>query len=192
MMRTEIHGKEIILRAYEKSFAPLLFEAAIESRADTKFARWMPWCHENYKIEESREFVEKIEAGWRDSGDIWRSGMEFGYAVFDAETGKFLGGTGINQPNRAHKFFNLGYWIRPSAQNRGVASGAARMLARAAFEDLPLNRIEILAVNENVPSRKTAEKAGARFEGVLRSRLLISGAAHDAALYSFVREDFQN
>lgn len=192
MMRSEIHGDRIILKAYEKSFAPLLFEAAIESRADAEFTRWMPWCHENYTIADSLEFIEKVEKNWRDREDIWRSGMEFGYAIFDAETGKFLGGTGINQPNKAHKFFNLGYWIRTGAQNRGVASQAARRLAQAAFEDLPLNRIEILAAIENVPSRKTAEKAGAQFEGILRRRLSISGKAHDAAAFSFVREDFQN
>ena len=192
MMKAEIHGDGIVLKAYEKSFVPLLYEAAIESRADAEFRRWMPWCHENYAIEESREFVEKTEANWRDSGDIWRSGMEFGFAIFDRETGNFLGGTGINQPNKTHKFFNLGYWIRTRAQNRGVASRAARTLAQAAFADLPINRIEILAAIENVPSRKTAEKAGAHYEGILRSRLLIGGKPHDTAIYSFVREDFQN
>ena len=58
-MRTKIHGDRIILKAYEKSFIPLLYEAAMESRADEEFSRWMPWCHENYTIEESRQFVEK-------------------------------------------------------------------------------------------------------------------------------------
>ncbi len=191
MMKTEIHGENIILKAYEKSFAPLLYEAATESRADGEFTRWMPWCHENYTIEESRDFVEKTEENWRDCKDIWQSETQFGYAVFDRETGRFLGGVGLNQPNKTHKFFNLGYWIRTSAQNRGVASRAARILARAAFEDLPINRIEILVAVENIPSQKTAEKAGARREGILRNRLLISGEPHDAAIFSFVREDFQ-
>jgi RimJ/RimL family protein N-acetyltransferase len=191
-MRTEIYDDRIILRAYEKAFVPLLFEAAMESRG-SEFSRWMPWCHENYTIEESREFVEKTEANWRDSEDPWRDGMEFGYAIFDAVTGKFLGGVGLNQPNTANKYYNLGYWIRVSAQKRGAASRATRLLAQAAFEDLPpLNRIEILAAVENLPSRKTAEKAGAHHEGILRKRLVIGGRIHDAALFSFVREDFQS
>jgi RimJ/RimL family protein N-acetyltransferase len=119
--------------------------------------------------------------------------MQLGYAIFDAETEQFLGGVGLNQPNAAHKFFNLGYWVRTSVQNRGIASRAARILAKASFEDLPpLNRIEILAAVENLPSRKTAEKAGAHHEGILRKRLVIGGRIHDAALFSFVREDFQS
>jgi len=190
-MRTEIYGDRIILKAYEKSFVPMLYEAAMESRADEEFTRWMPWCHENYTIEESRTFIEQTEENWRHSEDLWRDGMQFGYAIFDAETGKFLGGVGLNQPNRMHKFYNLGYWIRTFAQNRGAASTATRLLAQTAFEDLPeLNRIEILAAIENIPSQKAAEKAGAHREGVLRKRLSIGGRIHDATLYSFVREDF--
>jgi ribosomal-protein-serine acetyltransferase len=190
-MRTEIYGDQIILKAYEESFAPLLFEAALESRRDPEFTRWMPWCHENYTIEESREFVGKTVENRRRPEDVWRAGMEFGYGIFDAVTGEFVGGIGLNQPNEAHKFYNLGYWVRISAQKRGIASRATRALAQAAFEDLPINRLEILAATENISSRKTAEKAGARPEGILRKRLIIGGRIHDAALFSFIREDFQ-
>lgn len=189
MMRTEIYGDQIILKAYEKSFTPLLFEAAYESRGG-EFSRWMPWCHEDYTIEESRTFVEKTEENWRHSENIWQRGMEFGYAIFDAKTEKFLGGVGLNQPNEEHNFYNLGYWVRVSSQKRGVASRATHLLAKAAFEDLPVNRIEILAAVENIPSQKAAEKAGAQREGVLRKRLSIGGRIHDAVIFSFVREDF--
>jgi ribosomal-protein-serine acetyltransferase len=191
-MRTEIYDEQIILKAYEESFAPMLFEAARESGASLEFRRWMPWCHENYTLAESREFVEKCAQNRRDSENVWRAGMEFGYAIFDRASGRFLGGTGINQPNEPHKFFNLGYWVRTRAQNRGVASRATRILARAAFEDLPVNRIEIIVAAGNVPSRKAAEKAGARFEGILRNRLLIGAEPHDAAMFSFIKEDFQS
>lgn len=190
-MRTEIYGEKIILKAYEESFVPLLFEAAIESKGG-EFSHWMPWCHENYTIKDSREFIEKTVENWKNTKDVWSEDMQFGYAIFDAETGKFLGGTGLNQPNKNHKMYNLGYWIRTSEQNRGIASSATRALAKTAFEDLPeLNRIEIVAAVENIPSQKAAEKSGATREGILRKRLIIGDGIHDAAMFSFVREDFQ-
>lgn len=188
-MRSEIVGEKVVLRKYEADFIPLLFEAAVESKGG-KFSRWMPWCHETYTIEESREFIEKVEKSWSDTDDIWRSGVEFAYAIFDAETERFLGGIGLNQPNKQYKFFNLGYWIRVSQQQRGIASAATRLLSKTAFEDLPINRIEILTAIENIASQKTAEKSGATREGVLRKRLIIGGTIHDAVLFSFVREDF--
>lgn len=191
MMHSEIKTENLILRKYEIDFVPLLFEAASESKGG-EFSRWMPWCHENYTIEESREFTEKTVGNWRNAEDVWRNEMQFGYAIFDTKTGKFLGGIGLNQPNAQNKFFNLGYWVRTSEQNRGIAGEATRALARSAFEDLPeLNRIEILAALENIASQKAAEKSGATREGVLRKRLNIGGRIHDAVMFSFVREDFK-
>ncbi len=191
MMRSEIKTKNLILRKYEADFAPLLYEAAIESQGG-EFSRWMPWCHSDYKIEESLEFIERVEQSWSE-GNIWKNGIELGYAIFDSNTGKFLGGIGLNCPNENHKMINLGYWVRTSAQSRGTASKATRALAKAAFEDLPeINRIEILSAVENIPSQKVAEKSGATREAVLRSYLHIGGRIHDAVVFSFIREDFQN
>ncbi|MGI8494783.1 MAG: GNAT family N-acetyltransferase [Pyrinomonadaceae bacterium] len=183
MMRNEIKTGGLILRKYEIAFAPLLFEAASESKGG-EFTYWMPWCHESYKIEESSAFVEKTVENWKDE-------TQFGYAILDAETERFVGGIGLNQPNKSREIYNLGYWVRVSEQNRGIASEATRILAKTAFEDLPLNRIEILSAIENIPSQKAAEKSGAAREGVLRKRLVIAGRIHDAVLFSFVREDFK-
>lgn len=189
-MRSEIKTVDLILRKYEIEFIPLLYEAASESKGG-EFTHWMPWCHENYSIEESREFIEKTVGNWEETENFWQEDMQYGYAIFDAETNKFLGGIGLNQLNTGNKFCNLGYWVRTSEHNRGIASEAARALAKAAFEDLPeLNRIEIIAGIENIPSQKAAEKSGATREGVLRKRLVIGGRIHDAVMFSFVREDF--
>lgn len=183
-MREEIKGEKIILRKYKNTFAPLLFAAAFESRGG-EFTRWMPWCHENYSIEESESFIKMLsENREKKTG--------FGFAIFDGETEEYLGDAALNNPDLNHKYFNLGYWIRISQQNRGIASEAVKLLAKAAFEDLDINRIEILAAKENIPSRKAAEKAGAKREGVLRKRLVIGGRIHDAVMFSFVREDFAN
>ncbi len=183
-MRDEIKSVNLILRKYEIGFAQLLFEAGTESRGG-EFSRWMPWCHADYALAESASFIESGEENWRNE-------TEFNFAIFDAKTNEFLGGVGLNQPNEEHKFYNLGYWIRVSKQNKGTASAAARLLAKTAFEDLPLNRLEILVAVENVASQKAAEKSGARREGILRKRLVISDRLHDAVLFSFTREDFQN
>lgn len=181
-MRKEIKCEKIILRKYEMDFAPLLFEAAIESKGG-EFSRWMPWCHADYSIDESKDFIKRGIENWKDE-------TQFAFAIFDAENDEFLGGVGLNQPNKVHKFYNLGYWVRVSRQKRGIASTATRILAQASFEDLDINRIELITAVKNVPSQKTAEKAGANREGILRKRIMVGDRVHDAVMFSFVREDF--
>ena len=181
-MREEIKSDKINLRKYENDFAPLLFEAAFESRGG-EFTRWMSWCHDNYTIAESENFVKK-------SIENWKNRKEYDFAIFDAQDNKFLGGVSLNLINRERGSANLGYWVRTSRQNRGIAHAAAIVLAKAGFEDLKLNRIEIAVAVENYPSQKVAEKAGAMREGVLRQLISIGGKQHDAVMFSFIREDF--
>jgi ribosomal-protein-serine acetyltransferase len=180
-MRTELRNQRIRIRRYLAEDVPLLFEAARES-IDETFTRWMPWCHPDYTIAESSAFVLSRE-------EAWQKGEEYDFAIFDLESGAFLGGVALNQFNRDHGLANLGYWIRRSAMGRGIAPIAALLTARFGFEDLGLHRVEIVMAVENERSQRVAEKTGAQREGVLRNRLSIADRRHDAVMYSLVAAD---
>ena len=169
-----------MIRPYRVDDIQPLFEAVRESISE--LSRWLAWCHDNYAIEETREFVLSCEQEWQDE-------TEYVFGIFGSHSGAFLGGTGLNQINRLHQVGNLGYWVRTAAAGHGVATTAARLVARFGFEEAGLNRIEILAAVGNTASRHVAEKVGALREGVLRRRLMLHGQAQDAVLYSLVPGD---
>ena len=179
-METELSEGPILLRTFCEQDASALYEAVRESIATV--SPWLPWCHQNYAIEETREFIGSRELA--SQGGEWYS-----FGIFEKAGGRVLGGVGINFINRVHQMGNLGYWVRTSAAGRGVATAATRLAAKFAFEQLGPHRIEIVAAVNNIPSQRVAEKAGARREGVLRRRLLINGESLDAVLFSLVPED---
>jgi RimJ/RimL family protein N-acetyltransferase len=179
-VKLELIEGPLLIRPYREGDASALYEAVRESISEVSL--WLPWCHQNYSIEESREFI-----GSRDIAS--QSGEWYSFGIFEKDGGRFLGGVGINFINRVHQMANLGYWVRTSAAGRGIATAATRMAARFGFEQIGLQRIEIVAAVDNIPSQRVAEKAGARREGVLRKRLLIRGASLDAVLFSLVPED---
>jgi ribosomal-protein-serine acetyltransferase len=174
---------DILVRPLVLTDEQSLFEAVRESIPEV--APWLAWCHEDYSIEETREFLRSRDQ--KSQGDEWYS-----FGVFDRNDSRFLGGVGLNFINRVHQFGNLGYWVRTSAAGQGVASKASRLAARFGFEELGLHRLEILAAISNVASQRVAEKLGAVREGVLRKRLLIRGESHDAVMFSLVEEDLQS
>jgi RimJ/RimL family protein N-acetyltransferase len=176
--RTPLASRRIVLRPNAVAFVPLLVAAVQESLATV--GPWMSWCVPSFGERDAREWYHRCEQGWE-------RGDEYEFAVFDDE-GAYVGGVGLNQRNRDNGFANLGYWIRESRQGRGYAAEAARLAARFGFRAVGLTRIEIVAAVANARSRRVAEKVGARFEGVLRDRLLIHGAPLDAAMYSLVRD----
>jgi RimJ/RimL family protein N-acetyltransferase len=49
--------------------------------------------------------------------------------------------------------------------------------------------VEIVMSVDNTASRRAAEKAGARLEGMLHNRIYLHGIAHDAFMFSLVPAD---
>ena len=92
--------------------------------------------------------------------------------------------------NRLHRFANLGYWVRSSEAGRRVAPGAIRQVARFAFTQTDLVRLEIVCAVGNTRSQRAAEHAGARREAVLRDRLFLHERPVDAVMYSITRSDW--
>jgi ribosomal-protein-serine acetyltransferase len=176
----ELSDGQILIRPYRTEDTSALYAAVRESIKEV--SAWMGWCHPDYALEESSAFILSRE-------EAWSNDREYTFAIFEAETEKFLGGTGLNFVNRVHNCANLGYWVRSSCTGRGAASSAARLMARYGLEHLGFQRIEILAAVGNHASQRAAEKSGAVREAVLRKRLLIKDQPQDAVLYSFVAED---
>jgi ribosomal-protein-serine acetyltransferase len=176
----ELTDGRLNLRPWQDRDAAALSEAALESTQSV--GRWLPWCHADYDRHAAMAWVAHCRAGWQ-------SGEHFAFAVFDAASGDLLGGVGLGQRNRVHRSANLGYWVRQSRHGQGTASAAAAMVARFGFGRLGLIRIEIVALPDNRPSRRTAEKLGARFEAVARQRLWVREQACDAAVYALIPQD---
>lgn len=179
-MRTELSDGTFTIRAYRLSDAEAVYSAALESVAEV--FPWLPWCHPGYALRETEGWLEHCVHTW----DI---GVEFNFGIFDAATGEFLGGCGLNQIRPLNKIANLGYWVRTSAAGRGAATAATVLTSRFGLEDIGLNRIEILAAVGNHASQRVAEKSGAFREGILRKRLELHGTVHDAVIFSMVAGD---
>ena len=169
----------ITVRAPTPSDARAHYEAVVESLGSVD--RWLDWAHDGYRVEESTAFIARAAEG-HEAGDLYE------FFVFDAD-GDFLGGCGLNRLDLRFMRSNLGYWVRSSAAGRGVATKAARLLARFGFERLGLQRIEIIAATGNLPSQRVAEKVGATKEGVLRNGIRYRGKNIDAVLYSLIPGD---
>ena len=175
----DVSDGHVVLRPHRMSDAPALAEAVRESVATV--GRWQDWCHAGYSEADATTWIDICRRHW-----LTGEGNEF--LVFDATTDTLLGGMGVNHLNHEHRFANLGYWVRESAQGKGIATRAGRLAARFALETVAVSRLEIVAAHDNLASRRTAERIGGSFEGILRNRLVLKGISVDAAMYSIVAD----
>ena len=168
---------DVRIRPYTVDDAEEVWHAATESSAE--LLPWMSWYHVGYHIRETRSWLEMQVSAFR-------LGTAYEFAIVSRE-GRYLGGCGLSRIDPLNRLANLGYWVRTSAAGHGVARTAVKQVAAWAYAHTDLMRLEIIAATGNVASQRVAEHAGARREGVLRSRLFVRGQFQDAVVFSIVR-----
>jgi ribosomal-protein-alanine N-acetyltransferase len=176
-----LETERLILRRFRMDDAPDMFEYA----SDPDVTRFL--VIETHKsIDETRAFLEMVLSRPADSHI-----MAFGIVL--KESGKLVGHCAIfsvdargSRSGRAE----VGYAVNPAYRGPGIAPEALRAVIDLGFGRLGLNRIAALAMLDNPASTRVMEKAGMRYEGILREYMLIKGRHHDLMSYSIVRKDW--
>jgi ribosomal-protein-serine acetyltransferase len=177
----EVSDDTVLLRPFRLEDAQGTYTAVQESLADLK--PWMSWAHDDYSLNESREFIRLTRARWQE-------GTLFAFAITDAKSGVVLGGCSLSHIHPIYHLCNLGYWVRSGRRGSGIAGRATLLAARYAFEKVGLVRVEIVIALANRASIRVAEKVGAHYEGILRNRMVVGPDVFDAHMYSLIPQDF--
>jgi ribosomal-protein-alanine N-acetyltransferase len=88
-----------------------------------------------------------------------------------------------------HRKAEVSYWMNAKARRRGFGARALRLAAKWAFEELGLERLEVLTDPENHASERLALRVGFAREGLLRAYRPGNGGREDLALYSLLPTD---
>jgi [ribosomal protein S5]-alanine N-acetyltransferase len=137
-----------------------------------------------------RHLSSKTTTEWlRSVIDTYRDGHPGPWGMELRSSRRLIGACGFRNWETQHGCAEMGYTVTRAYWNQGYASEAVRALIAFGFEHMNLNRIEARAVPANLGSTRVMEKAGMKFEGVLRQSEFFKGAYQDLAIYSILRHD---
>lgn len=168
---------DIRIRPYQIDDIEPLYKVVKNSA--TELRQWMPWCHENYSIDDTKFWVNLCISDWQ-------SQSAFRYLIEEISTKEILGAVGLERIIKDHKVAELGYWVATQHYKKGIATKASQLAVAEAFAKHGLQRVEIMVLEYNPASNKVAKKIGAHFEGKLRNRLFHNSESHTANCYSLV------
>ena len=177
----ELRGPRVLLRPYCPDDAEHVFSAMDESRDHLR--QWVAWIDHNRTVDEVRDYCIRCEANW-----LLRNDLTVG--IFDAVSGRYLGGAGLHDPHWELRAFEIGYWLRVTAVGHGYATESTRLLANFALCELGARRVALRCDARNDASRRVAERAGFVLEGRLRNACVAAdGAVSDDLIFSLVPDD---
>lgn len=178
----ELRSARVVLRPYRPGDAEAMFAAIDESREHLR--PWLPWVDRHATVEDTRDFCARAAARWLTREDL-------PVAVFDATDGRYLGGSGLHRFSFRDGTYEIGYWLRRSAEGRGYMRETVTLLTGFAFEGLAANRVEIRCDERNERSRRVAERLGFTLEGRLRNTVLdADGQPRNTLVFSLIPEEY--
>ena len=153
--RLWLAGERAALRPVDPADAEVAF-AALDGRRE--ILDWLVW-----EGPASRAELADYYADWCRGEDPGTGACDYALAVVDLADGGFAGTLGLRYA--AHPGSgDLGYWIAPERQGRGLASEAVRLACWLGFERLDSHLIDACVFLGNTASRRVLEKNGFTFE----------------------------
>ena len=117
-------------------------------------------------------------------------GTGYGYGIF--VDGELAGEINLSIVQRGpFQSAYVGYWIDEARAGQSYVPEAVVCLARAAFDDLHLHRIQISIIPRNTASRRVVEKLDLRDEGLAQRYLEINGVWEDHIRYAITAEEWE-
>jgi RimJ/RimL family protein N-acetyltransferase len=170
-------GEQITLRPAELRDADAVFRTA----TDPESVKWT-----SIPVEYSREmalgFINEYAPGWwsRCQGGAW---------VIADSGDNYVGQIDLRVSAKDKQVADVGFMILPDARGKGYMTAALRAVVRFGFDELGLERVEWQAHVGNDGSKRVAEKAGFKLEGIQRKGCLQRGIRHDCWIAATVKED---
>lgn len=138
-------------------------------------------------IKEADNFIEFFTTESQENGSLrWAMRLK-------GESG-LIGTCGFNSIDPYDGCATVGLDLSPKYWDKGFArEGFGAILDFAFSPRFPfrMNRIEVLVMTTNSASIAVTEKAGFKFEGILRERSFSKGIFHDMKLFSLIRRDHE-
>ena len=148
-MGVKLSDEVVTLRPWTEADAPAVVECV---DGDPEISSWLDLIPQPYGLEDALAYV--------------RGGVDDTFAV--TEDGRVVGSVGVRW-NEQRDVGEVGYWLRADARGRGTATRALVLVSAWALGLDGVGRLQLRAATDNDASRRVAEKAGYRFEGILRS-----------------------
>jgi ribosomal-protein-alanine N-acetyltransferase len=192
---TTLSGRRVTLRSLVATDFPAWQE--VRRRNDDWLTPWEPARNPNLPdvVESAEAFAMRCSARERER----QLGTGFGFGIFvpDPPVGRraerFCGEINLSSVQRGpFQSAYVGYWIDRAQAGQGYMPEAVVLVARFAFDQVRLHRIQISIIPRNHRSRRVVEKLKLRDEGIAQRYLEINGAWEDHIRYAMTVEEWND
>ena len=150
-------------------------------RARAAVDPWIPWASRSTDLDSARATLQRYaDLAARDGGRLYGIWID----------GTLVGGTMFVAFDAAAGTCEIGCWLEPAGQGRGLITRAAEHLVDWAVRVRGIHRVEWHTRPDNTASSNVARRLGMRLDGVLREQFSYRGVRHDTEVWSLLAPEW--
>ena len=149
-------------------------------RARATVDPWIPWAGVSTDLTTATATLQRYaDLAARDAGRLYGIWLD----------GTLVGGTMFVAFDAAAGTCEIGCWLEPAGQGRGLVTAAVRVLIDWAVRTRGIHRVEWLCRTDNTASSAVARRLGMCRDGVLREVHPYKGIRHDLEVWSLLSSE---
>lgn len=171
---------DILLREVTIEDAAAIYEAIDTHRDYLKI--WLPFVDKMRSVADEEAFLKSVLS-------VPAERRESIFGIWN-ERNEICGLIGFHFSDFDNHRTEIGYWLLPEYQHRGIVTESVRKLCQWAVSEKGIKRIQIRCATGNAASNGIPIRLGFHHEGTERSgELLASGEYADIHVYSILKEE---
>ena len=174
-----IETERLILRAFTPEDAPAMYRNWTTDSEVTRFLTWPP----HGSIETTRALAERWAKDAAEKPDYYQ------WAIVPKDLGEPIGSLSVVRMAENIEEAELGYCIGRAWWGRGYVPEVVRAVIAFLIREVGFHRVSARHDTRNPNSGRVMQKAGMRFEGVLRAAGMCNSGRGDLAVYSILAEE---
>lgn len=172
-------GDDLVLKPLQMENAGVIFELINRNRHYLR--KWLPFVDNTWKVEDTQMFIKSVLSSGGPKRDL----------IFEIWfKNQFAGLIALKEIDRWNKKTEIGYWLDPDLENKGIMTRCCKALINCAFKKMALHRIQIKVGIGNAQSSRIPEKLGFYFEGIEKAGEKFPDRYIDLEVYSILRKDW--
>lgn len=169
---------KIAIREVKGEDAELLFNILDAERSEMR--QWLPFVDATEQVDDILTYINLVKETENTQ-----------YALL--YDGEHIGLAGFNVADSVNHRIEIGYWMSPHYEGKGIMTETVKELIKIAFFEKNMNRIQIRVAVGNEKSSRIPERLGFTLEGVERDgELLVDNQFADIRVYSLLKKEYDN
>ncbi|MBR4471100.1 MAG: GNAT family N-acetyltransferase [Erysipelotrichaceae bacterium] len=173
-----IETERLILRRFTPEDAKDMYENWASDPLVTKYLTW--------PVHESVEVSKMVIGSWIAS---YHDGGYFNWAIESKDDGKVIGNISVVKLKEEALAADIGYALSRSYWGQGIMTEALKAVMDFLFDEVGLNRVAACHDPNNPASGRVMEKAGMKYEGILREAGKNNTGICDEVWHSMIRSE---